>query len=65
MAACWEEQWSDGSELALLPIVWGCCLRADTAEFATSSLVAEHDSSHENLDLEVVVSVDVLETQGS
>lgn len=43
----------------------GCCPRADTAAFATSGLVAQRDSSHENLDLEVVVSVDVLETLGS
>lgn len=71
--------WLEGSLGSLLGrtmvlMVWGwlhclfsggCCPHADTAAFATSGLVAQCDSSHENLDLEVVVSVDVLETQGS
>lgn len=63
LAACWEEQWSDGLGLASLPVLCGGGVHiAATAVFAASSLVAQRDSSHENLDL---VSVDVLETQSS
>lgn len=65
LAACWENN-------GLMVRGWlrclfsqGCCPGADTAAFATSGLVAQRDSSHENLDLKVVVSVDVLETLGS
>lgn len=60
LAACWEEQWSDDLGLASLPVLCGGVVHI--AAFATSSLVVQCDSSHENLDL---LSVDVLETQSS
>lgn len=65
LAACWEERWSDGLGLALLPVLWGLLATADTAAFATSVVVTYYDSSHENLVLETVVSVDVLEMRVS
>lgn len=65
LAACWEERWSDGLRLALLPALWGLLATADTAAFATCGVVTYCDSSHEDLGLEVVVSVDVSETRVS